>query len=48
MSSELLIAYHEEVEKTRTPLREEFYKRVRENRARREKRDQQKEDNQSE
>lgn len=40
MSSDLLLAYHEEVEKTRAPLRDEFYKRVRESRAKRESRDQ--------
>lgn len=40
MSSELLLAYHKEVEKTRAPLRDEFYKRVRESQAKRESRDQ--------
>lgn len=35
MSSDLLLAYHKEVEKTRDPLREEYYKRLRESRAER-------------
>lgn len=43
MSSELLLAYHKEVEKTRAPLREEFYKRLRERREERENREQTKE-----
>ena len=48
MSSDLLLAYHEEVEKTRAPLREEFYKRLRERRAERENRDQTEKDEHAE
>jgi hypothetical protein len=48
MSSDLLLAYHKEVEKTRSPLREEFYKRLRESRAKCENREQTEEDGHSE
>jgi len=48
MNSDLLLAYHKEVEKTRAPLEEEFYKKVRENRAKRQNSEQTEKDNHAE
>jgi len=48
MSSDLLLPYYEEVEKTRAPIREEYYKKLREMRTERENREQTEKEEQGE